>query len=160
MEEKMLQPKRRLVTTAAMLLLATGCEHQNHEITMGVTPQTLRSATPVSGYHLAPGEREKVVPGYDVAALERLLAHIIPERRTEILKYFQFPDDRSAAPLGLLMVIKDPQLQPLLEEVWAPMWDHVGATDEQVEENVFGYPGRALAMERRAARKREATNPR
>jgi hypothetical protein len=126
---------------------------------MGASPQALRAATPASGFHLASGERDKVVPGYDVAALERLLAHITPERRTEILKYFQFPDDRSAPPLGLLMVIKDPQLQPLLEEVWAPMWDHVGATDEQIVENVFGYPGRALAMERRALRKREATHP-
>lgn len=152
--------KRRLATTTAVLLFATGCEHQNHEITMEVPPKALRATTPAREFRLAASEREKVVPGYDVAALESLLAHITPERRTEILKYFQFPEDRSAAPLGLLMVIKDPQLQPLLEEVWAPMWDHVAATDEQVAENVFGYPGRALAMERRALKKREATDSR
>jgi hypothetical protein len=158
-EEKMRRPKRRLLTAAAMLSFAAGCEHPNHGITMGVPPMALRAATPASGFHLTPGERARVVPGYDVAALERLLAHVVPARRTEILRYFQFPEDPSVS-LGLLMEIKDPQLQPLLEEVWAPMWDQIGATDEQIAENVFGYPGRGLAMERRALSKRQSTNPR
>ena len=119
----------------------------------------LRAGTPATNFQLDSGERARVVPGYDVAALERLLAHVIPTRRTEILRYFQFPEDPSVS-LGLLMEIKDPRLQPLLEEVWAPMWDQVGATDEQIAENVFGYPGRALAMECRAVNKRQSTNPR
>ena len=155
----MRRPKRRLLAATAMLSLAAGCEHSNHGITMGSPPMALRAATPDSGFHLDPGERGRVVPGYDVAALERLLAHVTPTRRAEVLRYFQNPEDRSAS-RGLLMEIKDPQLQPLLEEVWAPMWDQVGATDEQLAQNVFGYPGRALAMERRAVRKRGSTNPR
>jgi hypothetical protein len=126
---------------------------------MGVPPKALRAANPANGFQLDPRERARVAPGYDLVALERLLAHVTPDRRTEILRYFQFPEDRSVS-LGLLMEIKDPQLQPLLEEVWAPMWDHVGATDDQLADNTYGYPGRTLAIERRAASKREAENPR
>jgi len=125
---------------------------------MTLPPTPLRAATPASGYRLDRDERARIAPGYDVAALERLLAHVTADRRTEILRYFQFPEDRSVS-LGLLMEIKDPQLQSLLEEVWAPMWDHVGATDEQLAENTYRYPGRTLAMERRAERESDSIKP-
>jgi len=158
-EGKMRLLKRKFLAGAAMLLIAAGCEPPNHGITMSSPPKPLRALTPATGFRLDRDERARIAPGYDIAALERLLAHVTAERRIEILRYFQFPEDRSVS-LGLLMKIKDPQLQSLLEEVWAPMWDHVGATDEQLAENTYQYPGRTLAMERRAARKRESTKSR
>jgi hypothetical protein len=150
-----MQGAQRSMAALAILLAGAGCEHQDYGITMDPPPQPLRAASPGAHFQLDAAERARLVPGYDAAALERLLARVTPDRRTEILRYFQFPKDRSVS-LGLLVQIKDPELQPLLEEVWAPMWDHVGATDEQLAENAFNYPGRELAMQRRAARKQGA----
>jgi hypothetical protein len=124
---------------------------------MDVTPTPIRLASPTRGFHLTASEREKLVPGFDADALERLLARIIPERRTEILAYFQVPQDRSVR-LGQLIQIKDPELQPILEEVWAPMWDRVGATDEDIARNTYDFPGREIAQARRAAARQSHRN--
>jgi uncharacterized protein DUF6968 len=110
----------------------------------------LRLEPPEADFRLGADERAKVAPGFDVDALERLLARIIPQRRAEILAFFQPPQDSANRP-GQLIRIKDPELQPLLEEVWASMWDHVGATDEDIERDTYQYPGRQIARIRRAS---------
>ncbi|WP_325312619.1 hypothetical protein [Longimicrobium sp.] len=133
-----------------MLLAASGCEQPGRGITMTAPPpKPLRLATPTQGYHLDAAARAKVPPGIDASALERLLASVVPERRDEILAYFQVPPDRPDR--GYLMRIDDPELQAILEEVWAPMWDHAGATDAQLAEHAFPFPGREIALARRAA---------
>jgi len=145
--------RRRLAMLAGCVLAATGCEPRAQGITMDVTPKPLRLEVPTPGYRLDPGLRAKVFPGYDVDALERLLSRVTPERRSEILSFFLVPDNPGDnRGRGLLMVIKDGDLQALLEEVWAPMWDYVGATDEDITTNAYGYPGREIARARRAAR--------
>ena len=78
-------------------------------------------------------------------ALERLLGMTHPDRRHAILK---------GEWLGILVGHKDPELQKVLEEVWAPMWDEVGATDAEIETDGYHYPGREIARERTAAHSR------
>lgn len=85
-------------------------------------------------------------------ALERLLGMTRPELRHEIMKHFQKRKDGER--LGMLVQVADPELQRVLEEVWAPKWDAAGATDAEIEANAFGYPGREIARQRRADRAR------
>ena len=138
----------------AVLLATVACEHRTQGITtMDSSPSPLRLATPSQDNRIDPALRAKVFKGFDVDALERLLAHVAPDRRAEILSYFLIPDDPATTPArGQLIQIKDPLLQPRLEDVWAPMWDYVGATDADIEANTYEYPGREIARARRAAR--------
>lgn len=115
--------------------------------------EPLRLTEPDQGYRLTPADCAGVRPGFDVEALERLLQAIRPEMRPEILAHFQF-HEASSRRFGLLVQFNDPQLQPLLEEIWAPMWDEVNATDDDIARDTYGYPGREAALKRRAAGKR------
>lgn len=139
------------LTICLLLLALSGCEYRTRGITMSEPPpKSLRLSTPEAGYHLSAADRAKIIPGFDADALERLLSMIRPEMRQEILAHFQVPDVPVARDLGEIRVFYDPQLQAVLEEVWAPMWDQVGATDDILEKNGYGWPGREIAKQRRA----------
>jgi hypothetical protein len=114
----------------------------------------IRAAVPAINFHLTPTQRERVSPGFDVDALERLLAQVAPARRQEILSYFLKPEPNTPRG-GMLTHIKDPELQALLEEVWAPVWDQVGASDAELYKNELGLPGRNIAIQRRARANRD-----
>ena len=149
-----MQRHRGVWLVSCLLLAASGCEYQAQA--RGLTmieppPRSLRLVTPETSYHLSAADRARVVPGFDGDALERLLRMVRPDMRQEILAHFQVPDGTGGRDLGQLVAFHDPQLQSVLEEVWAPMWDHVGATDEQLEKDVYGWPGREVARQRRAA---------
>lgn len=101
-------------------------------------------------YHLTAADRARIRPGFDAEALQKLLRAVRPELRSEILAHFQVIDD--GVRRGLLVQFHEVELQPLLEEVWAPMWDEVKATAADLAENTFGFPGRQLAIHRRQAR--------
>ena len=149
----------RLTRLAIPALLALGavmifnsCE-PTHRVLMntpGPAPLRLEVADP--SYRLSDADRAKLLPNFDAEALERLLAMTRPERRQDILKPFQVRENGER--FGHLVGLDDPQLQKILEEVWAPMWDHVGATDADIEANLYGWPGREVAKQRRAARAR------
>ena len=117
--------------------------------------EPLRLTEPDHGYRLTAADRAGVRPGFDVEALERLLQAIRPEMRPEILAHFQFHEEPTPTRYGHLVQFHDPELQPLLEEVWAPMWDAVNATDDDIARDTYGFPGREVAIKRRAARKRD-----
>jgi hypothetical protein len=139
-----------LPAAATALLITTGCEYQSLGITMEPPPKPLRLSTPDATYSLASADRAKLRRGFDADALERLLRMVRPDMRQEILGHFQLSDGTGRR-YGDLVQFHDPRLQPLLEEVWAPMWDEVGATDEQIAQNAFHFPGRDIARQRRAA---------
>lgn len=144
--------------TACTLLASGGCERANEAIMSKPGPVPLRLVVPDPAYRLDASERAKVFPGFDVAALERLLGMVRPELRQEILKPFQ--QREKGERVGHLMQIHDAELQEVLEEVWAPMWDEVQATDAQIEANHFGFPGRRIAKARREAGRNAArTHP-
>lgn len=113
--------------------------------------EPLRLEQPDAAYRLSAGDREKLAPGFDADALERLLREIRPSLRDEILAHFQLP--AAGQGRGHLVEIHDVRLQAILEEVWAPMWDD--APDEAVEEGWYQMPGREIARQRRLARARE-----
>jgi hypothetical protein len=117
------------------------------------SPDTLplRLSVPDQDYHLTAADRATIRPGFDAEALQKLLRAVRPELRSEILAHFQAIDD--GVRRGLLVQFHDVELQPLLEEVWAPMWEEVKATDADLAENTFGFPGRQIATQRRQARR-------
>jgi hypothetical protein len=139
------------------LLLVVGCDHPGKDVTVSA-PQSfaLRLPTPDATYKLTPAERASIRPGFDVDALERMLAAVDPQARPIILGSFQFP--KPGEPARHMYKVGDPALTPLLDEVWAPMWDHFAP--DAIEREDFPYPGRELARERRAAaRAKESKQP-
>jgi hypothetical protein len=116
---------------------------------MSMSPKPLGLAHPESTYRLSTEDRIRIQPGFDVDALERLLQMVRPDMRGEILAHFQVHESQQRS-YGRLVEFYEPELQAVLEEVWAPMWDEVNATDQQIEENAYGFPGREIAKQRRA----------
>ena len=102
---------------------------------------------------LTPEERASVRDGFDVDALERLLAAVEADARPIILHAFQPPAPGELEP-GEFMTpptrMGDPTLQPLLDEVWATAWERFAP--ELLDSDEMNYPGKQLAKERRAAR--------
>lgn len=137
-----------------LLVAASSCDLQGRSLMTMTEPHPIRAVTAAVDFRLTLGQTERLMPGFDVPALERLLAHVAPERRDEILSYFQKPETNTPR-RGMLTRIKDPELQAMLEEVWAPIWDHVGASDAELESNELGLPGREIAIQRRAHDRRE-----
>lgn len=117
-------------------------------------PLALRSAD--TSYRLSPEDRARVVPGFDVDALERLLAVIRADMRCEILREFQLPRSGEPPPGGI-MEFTEPALNPLLHEVWATMWQD--EPDAFLEDGASVMPGRALERQRRQARKQDEPVP-
>lgn len=137
----------RLVATAALMLLV-GCERSTYRITMDAPPLPLRLAIPDGTYRLSNEERGKLQEGFDAEALERLLGMVRPDMRPELLAHFQIGDE--AGPhRGRIIQLNDPQLQQVLEEVWAPMWDDF--PEEMLEVKDDPLPGRGVAKQRREA---------
>lgn len=149
----------RLTHLAASALLvlgavtiSTSCEPSRRVLMNSPEPLPLRLEVPDRSYRLSDADRAKLLPDFDSEALERLMGMLRPERRQYILKHFQVRENGER--LGHLVGLEDPELQKVLEEVWAPMWDAVDATDAQIEANAYGWPGREVAKQRRAARAR------
>lgn len=154
----MRETARLLSFTAILLLLAAACDRLL-PTAMAPRPAQIRLEQPERNYRLSAADRATVIPGFDVNALERLLASVTPELRTEVLSCFQRPTTAGER-RGQLYRIHDPKLQAILEEVWAPMWD--SATDQELAADVYGMPGRKVALQRRAERRarEEGTAPR
>jgi hypothetical protein len=105
-----------------------------------------RLDAPDPAFRLTAEQRASIEPGYDVDALERLLAMMHPDLRAGTLSSFQ-PQPPEVIGGGLVRIY-DPVLQSLLDEVWAPRWASV--PEEWFHPPDFQrYPGRDLAMRRR-----------
>ena len=107
-------------------------------------------------YRLSPEDVARVVPGFDVDALERLLRRIRADMRGAILREFQLPAPGEPDPGGI-SAFTEPVLNPLLEEVWATMWEE--EPDEFLAEGASSMPGRTLARQRREERRRRTASP-
>ncbi|HEX8393431.1 MAG TPA: hypothetical protein VF665_13890 [Longimicrobium sp.] len=115
---------------------------------------TIRLQTPDPSFRLTAQDRARIRPGYDVDALERLLAAVIPPVRAGLLSSFTMPE-HPAQRVGVTVQMGDPALQPLLDEVWAPMWE---LYPDMLDTETKDYPGREIARQRRA-RKQESERP-
>jgi hypothetical protein len=109
---------------------------------------TIRLETPDRNFRLTPQERASIRPGYDVDALERLLAAVVPPVRSGLLSSFTIPKNPTQR-IGVTVKMGDPSLQPLLDEVWAPMWD---LYPDMIDTETKDYPGREIARQRRERR--------
>lgn len=135
---------------AAACLLVAACDHSSNVVmTTTPSPKALRLETPDRNFKLTPQERASIRPGFDVDALERLLASVEPPFRPFFLSSFQAVEP--GMPGRVLVKMGDPTLQPLLDEVWAPIWEMY---PEMMDTETKEYPGRELARQRRAARRR------
>lgn len=140
-----------ILTIAAVLFAA--CERHSPTLNAPM-PEPLRLSSPDPGFRISEAERARIPKDmFDADALERLLAEVRPDMRTEILEHFLV----KGRP-GHITAINDPALQPLLEAVWAPLWRN--ATDEEIEADIYGLPGRDIARERRETARRNAPDPR
>jgi hypothetical protein len=109
----------------------------------------LRLSKPDRTFVLSDSVRTTILPGFDLDALERLLARTRPEFRDILLGGFQ-PIDGPGFSTGPL-TIPDPILQNLLHEVWAPRWEHF-PPDAWDDPDMDRYPGKEIARARRNAR--------
>ena len=115
-------------------------------------PRVSNSASGTEGrFRLTAEQRAQVREGFDVDALERLLAHIPVEHRTSIFSLFV--KYRPGQPVPLPVEMATPQLQELLDEVWAPRWRGYTIAELEEEERkarqgATVLPGRATAMRR------------
>jgi hypothetical protein len=140
---------RAILLIAPACMAAVSCDRSTQTLSMPASPITsIRLATPDRSFRLTPRERANIRPGYDVDALERLLAAVIPPVRPGLLSGFTMPKDPTQR-VGITVKMGDPSLQPLLDEVWAPMWElHPDMIDAETKD----YPGREIAKQRRARR--------
>ena len=152
-----MRPAARLLTlTVAGHLALTGCERIPPTETAPM-PASISLDTPDESFRLNAAERANIEDTYDPDALERLLQRVHPDHRMDILGYFQIQpfDGRKRA---YFIEILDPKLQPLLDPVYAPVWQN--ATDEEIEANIYGMPGRETAKkQRREIRDRQRADP-
>jgi hypothetical protein len=95
-------------------------------------------------FRLTESERQRLRRRFDHDALERLLAQVPPEQREGILECFRIPEGNEVRELWY---IGDPDLQSILDEVWAPLW--MGRTVEEIEADETERPGKRLAVERK-----------
>lgn len=139
---------RRLSVIAfpvGICLLNGACDGTPSVVSMSTTPDpsTIRLAVPDPAFKLSPQERVSIRPGFDVDALERLLAAVEPAVRPMILSDFQAAEP--GEPGTVLVKMGDPALQPLLDEVWAPIWERY---PEMIDNEVKDFPGREIARKR------------
>ena len=137
--------RRVMATCLGGVLTLCACEHRQGALVTSPNAAPLRLEAPDPTFQLTAADRAAVAPVFDADALERLLRQVRPDQRGEILSYFQVGNGAR----GHLVQIFDPQLQAILEEVWAPFWDD--APDQAIEENWYRMPGREVAQARRAA---------
>ncbi|HEU0053222.1 MAG TPA: hypothetical protein VFQ39_08585 [Longimicrobium sp.] len=142
---------RTLLALCAVAVLFA-CERTSVTPTASPDPRPLRLAAPERGFRLTTAERASIAEGFDVDALERLLARVRPDMRPTILAYFRETEEGESR--GQLLQIFDPELQPILEEVWAPMWDDV--PDDALEKRLYDIPGWHIARQRREERRAKA----
>lgn len=136
---------RLLPLVVAGHLTLTGCERLPPTETAPM-PVSISLNTPDESFRLDAAERANIGPMYDPDALELLLRRVQPDHRMEILAHFQI-ESFDGKRRGLLVEIFDPELDPLLDAVWAPMWQN--ATEEEVEADIYGLRGRATVMKQR-----------
>jgi hypothetical protein len=142
--------RKVLATCLAGVLVLCACEHRRGAFVTAPDAEPLRLETPDQTFQLTAADRAAVSPHFDADALERLLQQVRPDQRGEILPYFQI----GKGARGHLVEIADPQLQSVLEEVWAPFWEE--ASDQALEEDWYQMPGREIAKARRAAARARA----
>ncbi|HET7231714.1 MAG TPA: hypothetical protein VFJ16_17010 [Longimicrobium sp.] len=137
-------------TVFALTAIAAACETTGGALGTMEPPRNyteLRMTTRDESYHLSQSQHDLVRRGFDVNALERLLSHVPVSRREEILSSFLLSTNNE---MHELWYIGDPGLQSILEEVWAPTWEH--RTAAEIEADRTERPGKRLALARLRSR--------
>jgi hypothetical protein len=137
------------ILMACCTALLCGCEHAQENVMTTPDMRPLRLEVPDHDFRISAEDRAKIVPDVDPDALERLLQMVRRDVRMEMLKTFQYPAPGER--FGYLFEMVEPELQAVLEEVWAPAWYDV--SDELLEKGGLPHPGREIALRRRQERR-------
>lgn len=113
-------------------------------------------------FHLTPEQRARVRPDFDLEALERLVSVIPAAAREDFLRLFRRTQPGEPAPL--LLDLEEPELQEMLDAVFAPRWE--AYSDEELiaassPAHMVGsaVPGRTTVMRRRGLLPSSGRNP-
>jgi hypothetical protein len=139
---------RRILIASSVAMLA-GCEHAHGNLMTTPDMRPLRIEVPDRDFRIGADDRARIVPDVDPDAQERLLGMVRPDVRAEMLRMFQYPAPGER--FAYLFKFTEPQLQAVLEEVWAPAW--ADASDELLESGGLPHPGREIALRRREERR-------
>jgi hypothetical protein len=136
-----------LATTAILAIVA--CD-RTPAITM--SQNEARAPQPV---RLSSDARSRLGDRFDVAALEALLGTMTATEQQELLEGLgasgSAPAGGETKSVTVMMRSTDPVRQALLDQMWAPFWDHL--PPELLDRTDLPYPGRDLAKARQAARR-------
>lgn len=135
-----------ILTAAAAFLLFTACERPREVVMTAPHPSTVRLPEPDPTFRLTEEERGSIRPGFDADALERLLAAIEPGARRGLLQAFLTPAPGQRA--RNVVQMGDPELQPLLDQVWLPFWESRPDRLRRRHPDDQQWPGLELARKR------------
>lgn len=145
---------RILLTAVVLLILACGEGIVSRE----QSPPPRRPG-PDESVRLQPELKVQLKARFDVDALEKLLQYMTPDERSPLLNTLQamVPETsthRAVVPgastsnVTLLIKSTDSVKQSLLDEIWAPYWEHLPLS--ALDDPTLPFPGRELARVRAA----------
>lgn len=105
---------------------------------------------------LPDAQRRRIAENFDPDAVEQI-ANLLPaEERRHFLRSFggvpgeaPAPATREQQDFAVLVRHSDPRIQALIEQMWAPWWDHEPAA--ALDDPNYNFPGKELAKKRRLA---------
>ena len=135
------------------VLFATACFSTEQRMTgpgNHLTPQPIR---------LSETQRSRIATQWDADAVEKIASLLNGEdRRTFLHPFGGVPGDTVPAVPSrqvsyyFMLTHPDPQIQELLDLMWAPYWETLPPEALTSESPAYKFPGRKIALERRAAR--------
>jgi hypothetical protein len=136
-----------------LVILATACFSTEQRMTGPGNQQTLE---PI---RLSEAQRSSIATQWDADAVEKI-ANLLngEDRRSFMHPLGGVPGDTLLKDRGqhgnyyFMLTHPDPRIQDLLHQMWAPFWETLPPEALTSESPAYKFPGRAIALERRAAR--------
>lgn len=136
-----------------LVVLATACFSTEQRMT---GPGNQQTPEPV---RLSETQRSGISTQWDADAVEKIANLLNVEDRRAFMHPLggvpgeTLPEGRSRqGDYYLMLTHPDPRIQELLHQMWAPFWETLPLDALTSKSPAYNFPGRAIALERRAAR--------
>ena len=143
----------RLRMAVTLVCLSTACIGVEQRMT---TPSDKLNPAP---FRISAEQKARISRTWDADAVEKIANLLSPEdRRGFMAPLGGIPGETphpESNPHDVYMMLshEDPKIQALLDEMWAPYWETLPPDALTSTSRAYrGYPGRALALERRAVK--------